>query len=95
MTTFTVYYSGLWLDKNARICKRISSSLGNNCDRVAFLASIWCSANGLFRVVSLVDMQRDWYALLLLDLLMPICFLLLSSCEDTIPSLFVFFPSHS
>ena len=47
------------LEMNARIFKGISSSLDNIWDGVTLLALMWCYANnGLFRCVSLVDMQR-------------------------------------
>ena len=77
----------LWVARNARIFKRTSLSLNNIWDRVIFLASLWCFANGLFRGVSLLDIQRLACLVIQLNLSGPIFFLLLSSSEDTILSL--------
>ena len=65
MAVFSFCYSMvLWLERNVIIFKGTSSPLDSIWHRGIFLASMWCSADGLFRGVSLLDMQRDWYALL-------------------------------
>lgn len=53
-----------WLERDARIFEGTSSSLDNIWDRVTFSASTCCSAHGHVWGVSLVDMKRDWCALL-------------------------------
>ena len=39
-----------------------TSSLDNIWDRISFLVSLWCSANGRSLGVCSVDMQSEWYA---------------------------------
>lgn len=54
----------LWLERNARIFQDSFATLDCIWDRIVVLASLWCSAHGCFRGVSLSDMQRDLPALL-------------------------------
>ena len=76
-------------ERNARIFKG-TSFLENIWDRVSFFACLWCFANGLFRGVSLVDMQRLACLITWLNLVGPTCSLFLSSCEDTLTSIYSF-----
>ena len=39
-------------------------TIGFVWDRITFLASLSCLAHGLFDSIPLVDIQRDWHALL-------------------------------
>ena len=54
----------IWLERNSRVFNDSFSSIDFIWDRITFLASLWCSAHGLFNGVSLADIQRDWHALL-------------------------------
>ena len=54
----------IWLERNARVFNDSFSTIDFVWDRIIFLASLWCSAHGLFNGVPLADIQRDWHALL-------------------------------
>ena len=54
----------IWLERIARIFNDSFSTIDFVWDKIAFLASFWCSTHGLFNSVPLADIQRDCHALL-------------------------------
>lgn len=50
--------------RKARIFKNSFSFIDFIWDKVTLLASLWSSAHGLFASVTLLDLQREWNALL-------------------------------
>lgn len=50
----------IWLDHNLCISHDKYLSFHLTWDKIVLLASLWCSVNGLFSVVSVADLQRDW-----------------------------------
>lgn len=65
MQSFGVY--GWNLEQNTRIVKGVSLPPFFIWNRAIFLASLWCSAHGCFKGVT-ISAQRDWAALLTLSL---------------------------
>lgn len=57
----------LLLEGNARIFRNQSLSNVPLCDKIVYLASLWCKAGGGFSGVSLAVVCRDWNTLILLS----------------------------
>ena len=52
-------FAVIWSDRNARIFIGHQLTLESIQDQPVHVASLWCSANGLVKGVSLLDLQRD------------------------------------
>ena len=53
----------IWLEGNSRVFNDSFSTIDFLWDRITYLVSLWSLAHGLFNVVLVANIQRDWHPL--------------------------------